>query len=115
DARLVEHVEHAGELGADLGREPDALALAAGERPRRAVEREVVEPDVEQKVEPLDDLLDDGLADGRLPAFEPQVREPGAERAEVHLHEVGDGLVALEGPRVAEAVAEALGLKAAAA
>src|SRR5690606_27753076 len=98
DRRLVEDVEHAGELRADLGGEPDPLALAAGERPRRAVEREVVEPDVEQEVEPLDDLLDDGLADGRLPAVEPEVGEPGAEGAEVHLYEVGDGLVAVVGP-----------------
>ena len=32
DRRLVEHVEHAGEAGADLRGEPDALALAAGQR-----------------------------------------------------------------------------------
>ena len=29
DRRLVEHVEHAAQLGADLRRQPDALALAA--------------------------------------------------------------------------------------
>ncbi len=32
DRRLVEHVEHAGQAGADLGGEADALALAAGQR-----------------------------------------------------------------------------------
>ena len=32
DARLVEHVEHAREAGPDLGGEPDALRLAAGQR-----------------------------------------------------------------------------------
>ena len=36
DRRLVEHIEHAGETGADLRGEPDALALAARERARRA-------------------------------------------------------------------------------
>ena len=36
DRRLVEHVEHADEAGADLRRQPDALGLAAGERGRRA-------------------------------------------------------------------------------
>ena len=36
DARLVEHVEHADQAGADLGGEPDALGLAAGERAGRA-------------------------------------------------------------------------------
>jgi len=32
DAGLVQHVHHPGEAGADLGGEPDALRLAAGER-----------------------------------------------------------------------------------
>ena len=32
DRRLVEHVEHAGEARADLRGQPDALALAAGQR-----------------------------------------------------------------------------------
>ena len=32
DRRLVEHIEHAGEAGADLRGEADALALAAGQR-----------------------------------------------------------------------------------
>ena len=49
DARLVEDVEDADEPGADLGREPDALRLAAGQGAGRAVEAEVVEPDVEQE------------------------------------------------------------------
>jgi hypothetical protein len=32
DRRLVEHVEHADQAGADLGGQPDALRLAAGQR-----------------------------------------------------------------------------------
>ena len=63
DGRLVEHVEHADQAGADLGGEPDALRLAAGECPGGAVEGEVVEPDVEQEAEPLVDLLEHPLAD----------------------------------------------------
>ena len=43
DRRLVEHVHDAGQPGADLAREPDALRLAARERVGRAVERQVVE------------------------------------------------------------------------
>ena len=38
DRRLVEDVEHADELRADLRREPEPLRLAARERRRRAVE-----------------------------------------------------------------------------
>ena len=50
DRRLVEDVEHADQAGADLGGQPDPLRLAAGQRARRPVEREVVEADVEQEV-----------------------------------------------------------------
>ena len=32
DGRLVEHVQHADQAGADLGGEPDPLRLAAGQR-----------------------------------------------------------------------------------
>ena len=39
DRRLVEDVEDADQLRADLGREPEPLRLAAGERRRCAVER----------------------------------------------------------------------------
>ena len=39
DRRLVEHIEHAGEARADLRGEPDALALAARQRARRARQR----------------------------------------------------------------------------
>ena len=63
DRRLVEHVEHADEAAADLRREPDALRLAARERARRAVEREVVEPDVEHELQPLEHLLEHALGD----------------------------------------------------
>ena len=112
DARLVEHVQHARQLGADLGRQADPLRLAARERPRGAVQRQVVQADVQQEVQPLADLLDDGRADGALAALQVEVLEPLAERAEIHLHEVGDGRVALVRPRIADTVAQRLGLEA---
>ncbi|MEI2703596.1 MAG: hypothetical protein V9E83_14515 [Baekduia sp.] len=46
DRGLVEHVEHADERGADLGREPDPLRLAAGKRRGGALHREVADADV---------------------------------------------------------------------
>ena len=63
DGRLVEDVEHADEAGADLGGEPDPLRLAAGQRARGPVEREVVQADVEQEPQPLVDLLEHPLGD----------------------------------------------------
>src|SRR2546427_11869792 len=43
DRGLVEHVHDAGEPRADLAGEPDALGLAARQRVRAAVERQIVE------------------------------------------------------------------------
>ena len=63
DRRLVEHVEHAGEAGADLRGEPDALALAAGQRAGSARERQIIEPDIDQEFQPLADLLEDAAGD----------------------------------------------------
>ena len=58
DRRLVQHVQHADQPGADLGGQPDPLRLAAGQRRRRPVQRQVVQADVEQEAEPGVDLLE---------------------------------------------------------
>src|SRR5216683_2891804 len=63
DRGLVEHIEHAGQPGADLRRQPDALALAAGKRARGARQSEIVEADIEQERQPLADLLQDARGD----------------------------------------------------
>ena len=63
DRRLVEDVEHAHERRADLRRQPDALRLAARQRRRGAVERQVLQPDVDEEVQPLGDLAQDALGD----------------------------------------------------
>ena len=66
DGRLVEDVEHADELRADLRREPEPLRLAARERRGSAVELEVADAHVLEERQPLADLLDDPLADQPL-------------------------------------------------
>ena len=79
DRRLVADVEHAHEAGADLGREADALRLAAGERRGAAVERQVVEADLDQEVEAGADLLQDLVGDRLLALAERRLRRrPGA-------------------------------------
>ena len=52
DRRLVEHVQHADQAGADLGGQPDALRLTAGQRRRRPRQRQVLQADVEQEAQP---------------------------------------------------------------
>ena len=66
DRRLVEDVEDADELRADLRREPQPLRLAAGERRGRAVELQVADADVVEERQPLADLLEDPRADQLL-------------------------------------------------
>ena len=51
DAWFVEHIKNAGQAGADLRREPNALRFAAGERAAFAIEREITEPDFDEKLQ----------------------------------------------------------------
>ena len=53
DRRLVEHVGHVGERRPEVADHLGALRLAARERARRPVEREVAEPDLHERVEGL--------------------------------------------------------------
>ena len=76
DRGLVEHVEHAGQPRADLRGQPDALALAAGQRAGGAREREVVEPDVDQEAQPVADLLQDARRDLVLLLVEQRAAAP---------------------------------------
>ena len=67
DGRLVEHVEHAAQVRADLRRQADALRLAAGQRGGAAAERQVADADVDEEPQPLDDLAVDPAGHQRLP------------------------------------------------
>src|SRR5690606_36306996 len=58
DGRLVEHVEHTGELRADLGREAYALVFPTRKRRRAPRQREVPDADVRKKPQPLANLLE---------------------------------------------------------
>jgi hypothetical protein len=63
DRRLVQDVEDAHQLRADLRGEPDPLRLAARERRGRAVEREVADADVVEEAEPVAHFLQDLAGD----------------------------------------------------
>ena len=75
DRRLVENVEHAHELRADLRGEADALGLAARERRRAAREVEVADADVGEEAQAVLDLLQDLAGDLLLARRQPQVLE----------------------------------------
>ena len=56
DGRLVEHVEHAAQPAAHLGRQADPLHLAAGERGGGPGQRQIFQPHVDQELQPVADL-----------------------------------------------------------
>ena len=103
DRRLVEHIEDPGQPGADLRGQPDALALAAGERAGGARQGQVFEPDILQKAETLVDLLQDALSDlalarGQLGA---DAGKPGAGLGDRHRRDLADVLAGdLDGERL---------------
>ena len=96
DRRLVEHVEHPDESGADLRREADALRLTAGQRPCRPIELEVLEADVEQEAQPRPDLLehppgDQQLAPRQLQVGDERVRVRDRQARELRDRDAADG------------------------
>src|SRR5438445_7323254 len=61
--RFVEDVEYADQARSDLCRQPNALAFAPRKTARGAVEREVVESNVDQETEALANFLQDEARD----------------------------------------------------
>src|SRR5439155_18405884 len=91
DRGLVEHVEHAAQLRADLCRQPNALAFAARERGGGAVEAQITQANAAQILQPLADLVDDATGEDLFARAEPDL----ADRFEFARHrtggEVGNG------------------------
>jgi hypothetical protein len=66
DRRLVEDVQHAGQVRTDLRREADALSFAARQRRRAAAQAEISDADVVQEGQTLLDFLQNPLGNDRL-------------------------------------------------
>ena len=80
DRRLVEDVEHAGQFGADLRGQADALRLAARQGRAAAVQGQVLEPDVEQESQAGAHLLEHAGRHLRLAARQFEAAEEGLRR-----------------------------------
>ncbi len=95
DARLVEDVQHAGELAADLRGQADALGLATTERTRTAVKREVFQANVEQEATACRDLLHHVARDHGLLLIELSLQRGHVlvQRGDAHLRKLRDVLV----------------------
>jgi hypothetical protein len=66
DGGLVQNVERADERGAEVGGELDALRLAARERRGEAVERQVIQTDIDEELQPAANLEQHLVGDGGL-------------------------------------------------
>ncbi len=86
DGGFVQHVEHAGEAGADLGGQADALAFAARQRAGGAGHGEIVEADINEELKAVADLLQDAGRDFALLFREGfrQILEPDVGGADRH-------------------------------
>ncbi len=104
DAGLVEHVEHAGEAGADLGGQADALGLSAGQGGSGAGEVEVVQADPDQEVEAHLDLAQHLRGNGCLPLGQLELVHEGPGVAEAQLADIRNA-------RLVDAYGEHLGLQ----
>ena len=85
DRGLVEDVRDVGERRAEVADHPRALRLAARQRARRPVEREVAEPDLDERVERVLQAREQ-RRDGRLV----QAAQPRGEVVDLHRAGVGD-------------------------
>ena len=99
DGRLVQDVEHAHEPRTDLGGEPDALCLPAGQRGRGPLQVEVVQPDVDQERQARDDLLEHLVTDPGLAGVKVQLLEEREGIAHGQAGGLGDVLPAHGDPQ----------------
>ena len=63
DAGLIQHIQHAHELAADLGGQPNTLALAAAQRHRRPRQVQVIQTHIDHELQASPDFLDDLAGD----------------------------------------------------
>ena len=91
DGGLVQHVAHALQVAAQLRRQADALRLAAAERGRAAVQREVAQAHLLQKLQPAPDFRQQVACDVGVAALQLKAFEPVAQLAHAHARQPGDG------------------------
>jgi hypothetical protein len=63
DGRFVEDVQHAHQAGADLAGQTNPLRLATRQRVSAAIQRQIIQTDVDQELQALADFLEDLVGD----------------------------------------------------
>jgi hypothetical protein len=90
DGRLVQDVEGADQLGAELRRERDALSLAARERPHLALDGEVAEAHTPEERDLGGEAAQHLAPHLRLPRGERELVEPAGEVVDGQASDLGD-------------------------
>ncbi len=98
DGRFVQDVQHAHQAAADLAGQADTLRFTAGQRRGGAVQREIVEPDVQQEAEPAADFLQHFRRNRGSCVVQPQLSKK--------LHRLANRQVANFGQRPASLICE---------
>ena len=93
DGRLVQHVQHAAQLRADLRRQPDALRFAARKRGGRALQAQVVQAHGREELQPPPDLVQHAAGDLRLAVVELPVAHRHQRARHRQLRELRNGEV----------------------
>ena len=93
-ARLIEYVQYIHQFGAYLGRQPDALAFASGQRGGRSRKGKVFQPDIHEESHPVVELFKDVPGDGRLLWRElfREREEPSLKSGDFHIRYFADVL-----------------------
>ena len=94
DGRLIQNVEHADKAGTDLRRQPNALGLAAGERARRAGERQIAQTHVDEEAQTGVDFLENRRGNHAVLLAEGQRSEERLRVDDGQIGGVGDGFAA---------------------
>src|SRR5438270_10360612 len=93
DRRFIEDVTHAAQVRAELRGEPDTLRLAARERRRRAIEREITEAYLFQERQARGDLRQDVACDLGVAAAQFEFVEETLRRFDRQCRKLGDGAI----------------------
>jgi hypothetical protein len=103
DGGLVEDVGDPLQAAAHLGRQADALGLAAAEARGAAIDAEIAQAHIVQEAQAMAQLLQDGAPKGPLARTQLDLFEERAGLAHGHGHEGGE-VAALEGHRAGQRV-----------
>ena len=93
DGRLIQHIQHAGQVRADLGGQPDALGFPARQCAGQPVQSQILETHILEELQAAADFLEHHVGDLRLGFRQFQMFDPVQGLNHGHLGEFMDILI----------------------